>query len=112
MRCAPESARPTKCRHRSVIAQGLIVLGSIDVKVDITSNKQVHPAIIVVVGEGCARVPGVAALNAGHPSNLGECAVPSVAEEFIRTKVRDEQIGEPIIVKVSGSASLPPSPAC
>jgi hypothetical protein len=78
------------------------------VRVNITRDEQIEPAVSVVIAEGGARRPS-ACLDAHALGDVGERTVVIVAVEPVLAIVRDVQIRPPVVVVVAGGNSEAPA---
>src|SRR5258708_19319152 len=78
--------------------------------INVVGDKQVEPAVAIVVDEGAPGIPALAiAGDAGFFAHVGKGAVAVVVVENILAKISDEEIFEAVIVVIANADALSPA---
>src|SRR5262250_2817710 len=73
-------------------------------KVNVAANKQVQPAVSVIVYKSRTTTPAWS-IGSALPGNIGKCAITVVSPHLIVAEIRDIQIYATVIVEISGGDS-------
>src|SRR5713101_4885242 len=100
--------------HWNVLEQTVCILTrlwrTILIEIEVVRNKQIEPAIPVVVDPGAARAPTrPVRAQSGFPGYVGKGAIPIVVVEDVLAPVSDEQILKPIVIVVTDTNSGRPT---